>query len=66
MLKSNSKMNKHAEKDMKQFLDKINKLNLMKKEYEEIKNNVKSSMQEFLPEISILPINGKLSKTNLF
>jgi type I restriction enzyme M protein len=36
-------------KQMKVFLEKINKLNIMKKEFKEIENNVKSSMQEFLP-----------------
>ena len=36
-------------KQMKEFLEKINKLNFMKKEFKKIENNVKDSMQEFLP-----------------
>lgn len=34
---------------MKVFLEKINKLNIMKKEFKEIESDVKNSIQEFLP-----------------
>ncbi len=36
-------------KQMKRFLEKINKLNFMKKEFKEIEDTVKNSIQEFLP-----------------
>ena len=36
-------------KQMKGFLEKINKLNFMKKEFKEIESDVKNSIQEFLP-----------------